>query len=124
MTFSDPSLIYAEEYWGTYPLYIPGNIADIDLLCGYNGSSAQETISVVTIVSALNLDGSYGELIYGPNTTDVVLSSGVTANFDSSLPIPNQPKGLYRFTAKIYHEGTLVLTEEAIFCPPDASVLE
>jgi len=120
----DPT-IYPEELWGEYPLYLPGNMATIVLGVTYNGSDDQINLTLVTETYALNLDGSNGILINGPITTELVAVKDVTQNLlDASFIVPLQPKGLYRCITKVYHESTLLLTQEAIFCPPDLETLE
>ena len=72
----------------------------------------------------MGLDGSNGELVNGPMSTDLTVNEEETVIIDSSFTVPLDPKGLFRHIVKVYHEGTLVLTHEEIFCPPDMEVLE
>jgi|GEM_PF-1948843 len=117
--YLDSTLNYAEEYWGEYPLYYPGNNAAIFVYVTYNGPDDQVNVSVVTETYAIELDGSNGAPIDGPNTTDLTFNKGETKLVDSSFILPSNHKGLNRFIVKVYINGTLLMTEEAIFCPPD-----
>jgi len=76
-------------------------------------------MSIVTVTYVLGLDGANGELICGPITNELVAVKDVTQFLYASFQIPSQPKGLYRFIVNVYHESSLVLIEEAIFCPPN-----
>ncbi len=118
MEFRDPNLIYAEEYWGEYPLYLPGRDALIDVNVMYNGPSEQADISIVTEVYKMNLDGSNGDPVKDPTTIYSTVTKDVTKIIDASFTLPIMPKGLNRFVVKLYHEGTLFTTKEGIFCPP------
>jgi len=120
----EPTMVYLEQYWGEYPLYLPNYPANIGVLTTYNGPTAQVNLAIVTETYTINLDGSNGDLLNGPNSNDIVINAGESIYTDATFIVPNLPKGLYRFTANVYHESTLLLTQEAIFCPPDMEVLE
>jgi hypothetical protein len=119
----DPTMVYIEQYWGEYPLYLPGAYAQMGVLTTYNGPTSQVNLTIVTETYTMNLDGSNGDLLNGPNSYNIVINAGELIDTEEAFRLPSQPKGLDRFIVNVYHEGTLVLTQEAIFCPPGMEAL-
>lgn len=119
-----PSYVYPEALWGEYPMYFPGDTTNIATNITYNGAGDQVNVNVVTVVFAVNTDGSNGLLINGPDEIVLILYKEVEETLNTSFQIPVQPKGLYRIIASVYHEGNLVMTKEGIFCPPDINDIE
>ncbi|GAF78455.1 unnamed protein product, partial [marine sediment metagenome] len=109
---TDPTKVYPEEYWGEYPLYLPGSMALAGMMVTYNGPAEQIDMGFVTEVYVLQLDGSNGELINGPNTFDFTINKGETKIIPEGFRIPLGAKGLNRFIAKLYHDENLIMTEE------------
>jgi hypothetical protein len=122
-TINYPEMVYSSEYWGEYPAYLPGNYADIVVLVTNNTGQIIE-FTAVTSTHAMELAGSNGALLDGPDSVGFTVAAGEVDHFSAAFRLPFERKGLMRTTANLYHEGTLILTEEAIFCPPDAEVLE
>jgi hypothetical protein len=121
--YLDPTLVYPEEYWAEYPLYLPDTETGIVVDVTYNGPG-QLNLTVVTETYVVNLDGSPGELIDGPNTTDLVAVAGEIEYIPVWFMLPPDVKSLDRVIVRLYSEANLLMTEEALFCPPDEEIVD
>jgi hypothetical protein len=116
--YHDPSYVYPEELWGSYPLYFPAHTANIRSIISYNGPAEQAEVRVETLVYPLNTDGSFGDIL-DQSEVYLTLYKGEVVLSPSYFVIPLQPKGLMQVFVTVYHEDKLIMTKEAIFCPPD-----
>jgi len=123
VSYPDTTFIYAEAYWGEYPLYLPGQTASISVDVAYAGKAAEVALKLVTETHAMNTDGSNGGLV-NTQTKDFTAANNAASTVDASFTLPMQPKGLYRVIAKIYSGTTLLMTKEALFCPPAEEDIE
>jgi hypothetical protein len=121
-SYPDPTFVYAEKLWGTYPLYLPGQTAEIAVNIANSRDSAVE----LTIRSAaywLNTDGSSGADVNRQDMTMTVPANAEQLG-DLSFILPFAPKGLIHLFVAVYPEDSFAMGEppalvvDGIFCPP------
>jgi len=116
-------IVYAEEYWGEYPLYLPGGDVPIRITVTDRKShgKAKSKLVVKTQCFRMNLDGSNGEVLIIPQTINIELARGETRTIDTILPLSAGEKLLNRVLVEIYNKKRkkLIMTREGIFCPPE-----
>lgn len=128
LPINDPSLVYPPSYWGTFPLYLPGTLVPAYLMISNLGPRAIAKHTLVTEGYVINLDGSNGAAIIAPQFQDIEVPLGETQVIATNIPLPVAAKGLNRVIVKLYHhengenDASLVMQEEAIFCPPEVGV--
>jgi hypothetical protein len=119
-------IVYAAEYWGTYPLYLPTATVPVVITITNVGPRAKAKLSAKMEAYAINLDGSDGApLIMPPQKLEVEVARGETKVIDGSFTLPSAGKNLNRFVLKLYHhqntknDASLIMQKEGIFCPPE-----
>ena len=126
--FFNYDLVYPEEYYGTYPLYYPGNPVPTKITVTNYGPRAIAKHTLVTEAYSINLDGSLGESIREPDIFEFEVALGETIVIDGTFTLPadgKNPAGLNLVTISIYHnrndnnDASLIMTKDAVFCPPE-----
>ena len=123
--FFNSTEVYPPEYWGAYPLYLPGAPVPIQLTVTNLGPRAVAKHTLVTEAYTINLDGTNGDPLIAPQTQYIEVALGETQVINAALALPIAVKGLNRFVISLYHhynetnDASLVLKKEGIFCPPE-----
>lgn len=120
-------IVYPSEYWGTYPLYLPGNEVNTKMLITNSGPRQVAKHTIVHEANVINPDGSIGEALIAPVVQEnIEVALGETKIIDASFVLPIQGKSLNIFSLKLYHhynadspDASLILNQKAVFCPPE-----
>lgn len=118
-------IVYIPEYWGTYPLYMPGYQVPIKVTVTNKGPRAKAKLSIKMECYTIDTNGSNGTSLMQPQIIEVTVNRGETKVIDASFLLPQIAKELNRFTIKLYHhqnannEASLITTKEGVFCPPE-----
>lgn len=118
-------IVYPSKYWGTFPLYLPGNEVPVKFTVTNKGPRAKAKLSAKMEAYVLNTDGSNGPLLAPPQVIDFEVLKNNTEIVDASFILPMQGKNLNRVIIKLYHhqntknDASLIMIKEAVFCPPE-----
>jgi len=131
---TDPSWLYPQQYWGTYPMYYIGTTMHYRITLCNDTNRTYKNLRVIAIQEYFNPAGHAGEMIGNDAAEDWLvpeLLSGQCVSLDGVFAIPNDGEGgLDQTHLQVQHwdkgrgqtgRGAVILdeTKAAIWCPPD-----
>jgi len=133
----DPTWIYPEEVWGTYPMYYIGTTMRYRITLTNNGKRSYRNLRVVAIQEYLSPDHLWGERMGHDAARDWFIQElrggeSVVLEGAFSIPADAQP-GLDQTHLQVQHwdqgrglpgPGSVIIDDvrAAIWCPPDLHV--
>ena len=100
--FTQPNF-YPPEFWGEYPLYLPGGNVDFKVTVANTGP-AVDTTTLVEGYVINEIDGSDLESITTPQTHSAQIAQGETDELNLSFQIPSQAKLLNRIRVTLHYQ--------------------
>jgi hypothetical protein len=131
---TDPSWVYPQQYWGTYPMYYIGTTMRYRITLCNDTNRTYKNLRVIAIQEYFNSAGRVGERLGDDAAEDwngAELKAGECVTLDGLFAIPNDGEGgLDQTHLQVQHwdkgrgqtgRGAVLVdeTKAAIWCPPE-----